>query len=212
MRVNHAPAFLFALLDEPRGVAIQHAVVAVEHVAVLHRIGGFQTRGNRQRVEYRRREMDDLRAGFLHLLAQLADAGLVRREARIVEREVDAAVHAVAREHKVRLHRREHAIEALMHIGAREFSARVPRLAQPAHGLARQAAINHLDVPVGELREDERIEKLRVVPRVGDAIAEEKDALHAGQEVLREGRADDGGECGEDERERAEWFHGGGIL
>ena len=142
--------------------------------------------------------MQDLRAGSGDLGAQLDHAFAVGTGARLVERVVDAVVHAVAGDDQLRFHRGEHAIEPLVQIGARELAVGMAFFRKARNGLARQAEVEHLPGRVRMISEERRLDNLHVGAAVGDAVAKEQQAF------LRRRRSGQGDGQTEDQEEGAD--------
>ena len=98
MRVHDFPA-VRALAHEPRGVTVEHVVVALEGLWVGVASGRQRLTGERQRIEHRRRDMNDPHALVRGTFAEAADAVLERLRALVAERIIDAVVHPITGEY-----------------------------------------------------------------------------------------------------------------
>ena len=174
--VDHRPA-IGPLREEPGRVFLEYPFV----VGVA---GGVIRAG--AAVVDRRREMDDLCAGLLHLIVELFDPGLVGGETGVVERQIDAAVHPVAGDDEIGLHHRENAREPFMDIGAGELAAGMPLLGEPGAGLARQPDRDH--VARQSLGLHPGRERRHPATVVRDAVTEDADPLRGREHLKRVGR------------------------
>ena len=120
------------------------------------------------------------------------------------EGEINAVVHAIAREDKVGLGFGEDARQALVKVGPWELAIGVARFAEAGDGLAGQSTVDDLESAPGILGEEEGLKTIHILAGVGDAIAEEDDAFGAGQKVR-------GVQQGGGEEEQAEQGTHGGI-
>jgi hypothetical protein len=167
-------------------------------LAVFHGVFGKDVSFERDGIEDGGGEVNDFGAGGLDFGAEFFDALAVFGEPLFIEGEIDAAIHAVAGEDEIGFHEREDAVEALVQPGAWKFAVGVSVFAEATDGFAGEAAIDDVEMAIGELGEKEGLEEIGVLAGVGDAVTEEEDAFDAGKKVF--GR---GGEVGKDQAE--EW-------
>src|SRR5207245_1088083 len=123
----------------------------------------------------RRGEVDDPGAGGFYIFVELDHAGAEAREAVFAEGLVDAVVHAVAGEDQVGPGPGQHAVEALVQVGAGELAVGVAFFAEAGNGLAGEAAVNDLEGAIGEAKEKLRFDVVDVLAALGDTVAEEED-------------------------------------
>ena len=116
--------------------------VGVEHRIVVGRPGRARLVG--PLVVDRRRDVNDLGTGLLDGGVQFFHAGFELREPALVERLIDAAVHAIAGDDEIGPRDTEYAVETLGQVRPRKLSAGMPLLRESRHGLTRQADIDEL--------------------------------------------------------------------
>ena len=138
--------------------------------------------------------MHDASTGCGDLRMQLLHAVLKRLRALGSERIINAVVHAVAGEHKLRVRLLQHAIQTLMQVRSRKLAARMPVLAQSTHRLAAQTERNDFLRHLGMLRDQRRLNDLDVTSTLRDAVAEEGDALFFGEFCRNSGHSEEEGE------------------
>ena len=136
VHVDHEPA-VGPLGDEPLRGGREHGVVVDG--------AGWPRLARRAAVE-RWREVDDRGPGLFGRRVQPLHAVLELREPPLVERQIDATVHAVAGQDDVWPHEPEHPVESFMEIGPGKLPAGVTVLGQPRDRLAREATVDHLGV------------------------------------------------------------------
>ena len=197
MDIHDIPAVL-PLREQPLRVAIEDLVVSHEGLPVLGEPRRQGPRPDRDRVEDGRGEVQDLRARRRRPLTQEPQAVLELREPPLVERVIDAVVHAVTGDDQIRLGLLQDAVEPFVQVGAGEGAPGVPRLGEPRDGLAGQAEVQELASERGVAEPQVGLDELDVLAAVRDAIAQEDDPANPrqGGGLGREGR------CRADDQER----------
>jgi hypothetical protein len=117
---------------------------------------------------------------------QALHALLEFREAALVERMVDAAVHPIAGEHEVGPRDAEHAVDAFGHVRPRKPPVGVTWLRQAGDRLARQSHVDHLGREALRLHPGGEVGHPAAVVR--DAVAENDNPPGIAHRVHHRGR------------------------